>query len=144
MSKIQQLLAKAMSTASEDEAVACLRMARKHGGKASDVPPMDDPKPSGSLYNGQTAKQWYDKANELYRANRVIQTNQGLIELELERARRKCKLLEIEVRDAKNSKLWKIPVIALVVVAMNLMAVSITIDIMKDTQRHAEHSANNG
>ncbi len=31
MSKVNQLLAKAMSTSSEDEAIACLRMARKQG-----------------------------------------------------------------------------------------------------------------
>jgi hypothetical protein len=31
MSKINTLLSKAMSTSSEEEAIACLRMARKHG-----------------------------------------------------------------------------------------------------------------
>lgn len=35
MSKIDQLLAKAMSTSSEDEAISCLRMARKQGSSTS-------------------------------------------------------------------------------------------------------------
>ena len=37
MSKINTLLSKAMSTSSEDEAIACLRMARKHGLAAEGV-----------------------------------------------------------------------------------------------------------
>lgn len=59
MSNINQLLAKALSTTSEDEAMACLRMARKKGGRLenSSVP---------AEYNGHDAKYWYDKAYKWY------------------------------------------------------------------------------
>ena len=59
MSNINQLLAKALSTASEDEAVACLRMARKKG-KTLDTEVSGD-------YNGHDAKYWYEKASSFYR-----------------------------------------------------------------------------
>lgn len=56
---VKQLLAKAMSTSSEDEAIACLRMARKKG-SSLDLG-------AGSLeYKGKTAEYWYDKANMYY------------------------------------------------------------------------------
>lgn len=56
---INQLLAKALSTTSEDEAMACLRMARKRGGKLEDSSaPVE--------YNGHDAKYWYDKAYKWY------------------------------------------------------------------------------
>lgn len=58
MSNINQLLAKAMSTASEDEAMSCLRMARKKG-KTLDAE-------VGSDYNGHDAKYWYEKAASFY------------------------------------------------------------------------------
>lgn len=58
MSNINQLLAKALSTTSEEEAMSCLRMARKKGGRLED---------SGSSdYNGHGAKYWYDKAATYY------------------------------------------------------------------------------
>lgn len=38
MAKVEDLLAKALSTSSEDEAIACLKMARKRGGTF----PVDD------------------------------------------------------------------------------------------------------
>lgn len=59
MGNINQLLAKAMSTASEDEAVACLRMARKKG-KTLDAEVSGD-------YNGHDAKYWYEKAAAFYK-----------------------------------------------------------------------------
>lgn len=62
MKTIDQLLAKAMSTSSEDEAIACLRMARKKGGNT-------EPTNSSSgedVYNGHNAKYWYEKANVYY------------------------------------------------------------------------------
>lgn len=55
---INQLLAKALSTTSEDEAVACLRMARKKG-KTLDSTVSSD-------YNGHDAKYWYEKAASFY------------------------------------------------------------------------------
>jgi len=48
MSKINTLLAKAMSTSSEDEAISCLRMARKHG-SAIEVATDDSNKSSASV-----------------------------------------------------------------------------------------------
>jgi len=43
MAIVDDLLAKAMSTASEDEAIACLRMARKRGGQPTKAV---DPQPT--------------------------------------------------------------------------------------------------
>lgn len=60
---INQLLAKAMSTTSEEEAMSCLRMARKKGKSFDDGASSST---SSSLYNGQNAKYWYDKANHYY------------------------------------------------------------------------------
>lgn len=57
MSTVNQLLAKAMSTSSDDEALACLKMARKKGNSLELV---------STEYNGQSAKYWYDKAVSYY------------------------------------------------------------------------------
>ena len=50
MSKVDQLLAKAMSTSSEDEAIACLKMARKQGNtvEIKTVKPQKEQTPSVS------------------------------------------------------------------------------------------------
>lgn len=59
VSQINQLLAKAMSTTSEEEAMTCLRMARKKGKSFEAV--------GGSIdYNGHDAKYWHDKARDYY------------------------------------------------------------------------------
>ena len=50
-----QLLAKALSTSSEEEAIACLRMARKKGARIEESTSSGD-------YNGHDAKYWHDKA----------------------------------------------------------------------------------
>ncbi len=63
MSTTDQLIAKAMSTTSEDEAIACLRMARKKGGK---VTQSFETKVEDTTYNGHTAKYWYEKALAYY------------------------------------------------------------------------------
>jgi len=57
MSTVNQLLAKAMSTSSDDEALACLKMARKKGNSLE---------LNSAEYNGQSAKYWYDKAVSYY------------------------------------------------------------------------------
>ena len=57
MSTVNQLLAKAMSTSSDDEALACLKMARKKGNSLE---------LNSVEYNGQTAQYWYDKAVSYY------------------------------------------------------------------------------
>lgn len=58
MSVINQLLSKAMSTSSDEEAIACLKMARKKG-NVFDVG-------GTSTYNGHTAEYWYEKAATYY------------------------------------------------------------------------------
>lgn len=63
MSTTDQLIAKAMSTTSEDEAIACLRMARKKGGN---VTQSFGQKSEEVTYNGHTAKYWYEKALAYY------------------------------------------------------------------------------
>lgn len=59
MGNVKQLLVKALSTTSEEEAMACLRMARKKGGRLEDSS-------ASSEYNGHGAKYWYDKAAMYY------------------------------------------------------------------------------
>lgn len=58
MSSTNQLLLKALSTDSEDEAISCLRMARKRG-KTAELN-------STSEYNGKSAEYWYNKAQHYY------------------------------------------------------------------------------
>ena len=55
MTQIEQLLAKAISTDSEEEAIACLRMARKQGKSFT----------AASSYKGKTAEQWYESFTTL-------------------------------------------------------------------------------
>lgn len=74
MSQIDQLLAKALSTTSEEEAIACLRMARKKGGKYA---PTSKPKPiyTISTYGGHTAKEWRDAAMQLRQESEKLVTS---------------------------------------------------------------------
>lgn len=58
MDTVNQLLSKAMSTTSEEEAVSCLMMARR---KSNSLP-----SPVSAEYNGKNAEYWYHKANTLY------------------------------------------------------------------------------
>ncbi len=69
MSNVEQLLAKAMSTTSEDEAIACLRMARKRNlGTAASTEYSAD-------YWKQKAEQYYKIAKENQLAYRSIQSS---------------------------------------------------------------------
>lgn len=70
MSIINQLLSKAMSTTSDDEAIACLKMARKKG-NVLDVG-------VASTHNGHTAEYWYQKAATYYEAAKSKQEYVGL------------------------------------------------------------------
>lgn len=63
MSKVDQLLAKALSTTSEDEAIACLRMARKQ------------PSAEKSSANPDTNVDWYAKAVHYYKLSKDLQYN---------------------------------------------------------------------
>lgn len=58
MSNVDQLLAKAMSTASEEEAIACLRMARKRGGQPAETQSADS----------KDVSYWKNKAQYYYEA----------------------------------------------------------------------------
>ena len=60
MNVTDQLLSKALSTTSEDEAISCLLMARKKGGSYKPAPEIP------TLFKGKTAEQWYAAANEYY------------------------------------------------------------------------------
>lgn len=120
MSNVNQLLAKALSTTSEDEAMACLRMARKKGGRLEDSE-------SSSEYNGHGAKYWYEKAALYY--GKAKEKSDGLTPAQqqhlwnmyksesesVSRLRREKFTLESEVRKLKDQPTgwWKIPVIAL-------------------------------
>lgn len=73
MSNTEQLLAKAMSTSSEDEAIACLRMARKKGASA-----YSGASTTNSTYNGHDAKYWYDKAAAWYGEAKKLKASPGL------------------------------------------------------------------
>jgi len=118
MSNINQLLAKALSTTSEDEAMACLRMARKKGGRLEDSS-------ASSEYNGHSAKYWYDKAamyytkaKEKYDGLTLDQQKHLFRMYESERddaikLRRERRTLDEEIRKLKSQPKgeWKVPVI---------------------------------
>jgi len=72
MSTVNQLLAKAMSTSSEEEAMSCLRMARKKGNT------FDDEVSTSSEFKGQTAEYWYNKAVTYYNFAKKKQETSGL------------------------------------------------------------------
>lgn len=116
MSNVNQLLSKALSTASEDEAMACLRMARKKGGSIEESTSSGD-------YNGHDAKYWYDKATIWY--NHAKETKENSVNLhrwykqeETENSRLKVKALVLE-RENEKLKLkkelpkWHIPLMSL-------------------------------
>lgn len=120
MSNINQLLSKAMSTTSEEEAMSCLRMARKKGKTLdSDI--------TSSDYNGHGAKYWYEKAALYY--NKAKEKNDGLTaaqqqhlwnmykreEESVTRLRREKTLLQREIDELKNKsdgRWWMVPVMA--------------------------------
>lgn len=72
MSTVNQLLAKAMSTSSEEEAMSCLRMARKKSNT------FDSGVSTSSEFNGHTAEYWYNKAVTYYNAAKKKQETSGL------------------------------------------------------------------
>ena len=72
MSAVNQLLAKAMSTSSEEEAMSCLRMARKKSNT------FDSGVSTSSEFNGHTAEYWYNKAVIYYNTAKKKQEASGL------------------------------------------------------------------
>jgi hypothetical protein len=121
MSNINQLLSKAMSTTSEEEAMSCLRMARKKGKTLdSDI--------TSSDYNGHGAKYWYEKAALYY--SKAKEKNDGLTAAQQKqlwdmykneeecviRLRREKTLLQREINELKNKsdgRWWMVPVMAI-------------------------------
>lgn len=71
MSVINQLLSKAMSTASDEEAISCLKMARKKGNVFDAI--------GTSTYNGHTAEYWYEKAATYYNIAKKNQEQKGVL-----------------------------------------------------------------
>lgn len=71
MSNVDQLLAKAMSTASEEEAIACLRMARKRGSTVSAQPKSTE----DVSYWRNKAEYYYNMAVKLQQVARLSQQN---------------------------------------------------------------------
>ncbi len=130
MSNINQLLAKAMSTTSEEEAMSCLRMARKKGKTFdSDI--------TSSDYNGHGAKYWYEKAALYY--NKAKEKNDGLTaaqqkqlwdmykneEESVTRLRREKVLLQREINELKNKsdgRWWMVPVMAIQFILIIVLA----------------------
>ena len=116
MSNVNQLLSKALSTSSEEEAIACLRMARKKGARLEE-------KNSSNDYNGHDAKYWYDKASAWYNEAKKIKENFAHIhkwykqeETENSRLRVKVSSLERENERLKIKKelpKWHIPLMSL-------------------------------
>lgn len=120
MSNVNQLLSKAMSTTSEEEAMSCLRMARKKSKTFEGSTTSND-------YNGRDAKYWYEKAELYY--NKAKEKHEGLTlgqqqhlwkmyEAEKESVlslRREKRSLEDKIKtlEAKPTGWWKLPLIAL-------------------------------
>lgn len=95
MTHIDQLLAKALSTTSEEEAIACLRMARKKGTTTTSTAKPAASTSSTSTYGGYTAKEWrdatvrvraeYDKLAKSYKKLADNYSNLKTLKLEAER-----------------------------------------------------------
>lgn len=100
MSNVNQLLAKALSTTSEDEAMACLRMARKKGGQLESPNTHVD-------YNGHSAEYWYEKAALYYQKLKAQQD--GLTLTQQQHLWRKYKEAEKQIAGltVKNRELTK-------------------------------------
>jgi hypothetical protein len=98
---VNQILAKAMSTSSEEEAIACLRMARKRGGQISG---------QADTHNQHGAKHWYEKARDYYTiAKKRTEEVEEYYRMYTRERDKKCELetevrllkAKIEKRDAK-------------------------------------------
>lgn len=95
---VNQILAKAMSTSSEEEAIACLRMARKRGGQIEG---------QVDTYNQHGAKHWYQKAHEYHKIAKERTEEIKQYYAMYARERDKARELENEVRLLK-AKLGKL------------------------------------
>jgi hypothetical protein len=110
-----------MSTTSEEEAMSCLRMARKKSNS------FDSIASTSSEYNGHGAKYWYEKAVLYYNrakedSNRLTAEQERQLwnmykqaDTNVARLAQEKNILERKLRDMelKPSGWWKLPVIAL-------------------------------
>lgn len=102
---IDQLIAKALSTTSEEEAIACLRMARKKGVKGS---VSDTARPTG-LHNGYNAEYWYNKAYLFYREYRDAVNEKSDLRYKLDRqASMYREKLSVAEKDAAMYRFWSV------------------------------------
>lgn len=92
MSKVNTLLAKAMSTTSEEEAISCLRMARKHG-STTDGFTASEPSPKTSTSNVES---------ELLKVQQIAITYQRMYTAEAN-----SKVLALQKLQYANTKLAK-------------------------------------
>lgn len=86
---MSQLLAKALSTSSEEEAIACLRMACKRNEKIE----------GSALYRGNSAEYWFNKAYAQYIS---AKTSYSKIERLCTEYSVKNSNLQIELRSVKS------------------------------------------
>lgn len=93
MSNVNQLLAKAMSTTSEEEAMSCLRLARKR----SNVLDLN-----AGLHLNHTAKYWYDKALMLYNDSKLMHSAYSQKSLENNRLRSENTKFQAELSHHKK------------------------------------------
>jgi len=100
MSNINQLLTKALSTTSEDEAVSCLRMARKKG-KTLDTE-------VGGDYNGHDAKYWYEKAASFYEEAKTYRRMYHAEILTVMNQRSTIAELQAEIKALKKIRHWHV------------------------------------
>lgn len=128
MNKIDQLLAKAMSTQSEEEALACLKMARKHGntytgnlGENSNV--KQEPKKDNStshLHKGHSASYWFDRAEYYYKTwhnSLAMSKTQNDDYLKVLKERNSIKNENIKLKDSASNKSIVIGILTVALVA---------------------------
>lgn len=129
MSNTNQLIHKAMSTSSEEEAIACLRMARKKGAGSYT--------PSDGRYKGENAEYWYNKAASWYTEAQMLRKDPGLSKEQIstlynmynnaaeERSKLKLKVIELEKKVLVLSKTkpvhWTYSIIALQTILILIM-----------------------
>lgn len=74
MARVEDLMAKALSTSSDEEAIACLKMARKRGG----TPPASEPSVKGPSVD--TIRQVSENIKHLRAENMYLRQNIMLLE----------------------------------------------------------------
>lgn len=96
MSQINQLLSKALSTQSEEEAIACLKMARKkNGGETFNV--------GGEAKSGKyTLEEWERLARKYHRVAKTIQKRAKYLQARTEYFEKRVFDLNEELREERK------------------------------------------